>query len=172
MFRHRSLRYPARVRVLFLDVDGVLNRAGYHPGVSVGLRSWIEPELAAQLSWVLRITRARVVLSSDWRLGRELHELHHELVAAGVEGALIGTTPALRGAARWREIRAWMEEHGVAEQDVVIVDDCHDMGPLAARFVRASPLCGLDAHAAEAIVALFQGRDAGGAPAGGATGAR
>lgn len=149
------------MRVLFLDVDGVLNRVGYQPDESEGLRSWIEPELAAQLTKVLRITRARIVMSSDWRLGRELHELHHELAAAGVEGPLIGATPALRGAARWREILTWMEENGVAEQDVVIVDDCHDMGPLAARFVRSSPLCGLDAHTAEAIVALFDGKTAG-----------
>lgn len=152
------LRYHHRVRILFLDVDGVLNRTGYQPDNSEGLRSWIEPELAAQLTRVLRVTRARIVMSSDWRLGRELHELHHELAAAGVEGAFIGVTPALRGAARWREIHAWMEEHAVAEQDVAIVDDCHDMGPLAARFVRASPLCGLDAQAAEAIIALFDGR--------------
>lgn len=148
------------MRVLFLDVDGVLNRTGYHPGTSVGLRSWIEPELAAQLSKVLRLTRARIVLSSDWRIGRDLYQLRHELVAAGIEGSLVGVTPTLRGVARWREIRAWMEENGVAEQDAAIVDDCHDMGPLADRFVRANPLSGLDEHTAEAIVALFDGRGA------------
>src|SRR4051794_23453017 len=49
----RSLLYTAWVRVLFLDVDGVLNRTGYHPATSVGLRSWIETELAANLSEVL-----------------------------------------------------------------------------------------------------------------------
>jgi hypothetical protein len=34
--------------VLFLDIDGVLNRTGYRPAESEGLRSWIEPELAAR----------------------------------------------------------------------------------------------------------------------------
>ena len=38
------------MRVLFLDVDGVLNRTGYKPAESRGLVSWIEPELAARLA--------------------------------------------------------------------------------------------------------------------------
>jgi len=143
------------VRVLFLDVDGVLNRTGYRPAVSSGLRSWIEPELAARLCDVLQRTGARVVLSSDWRKDRELVQLDEELNAAGVACALHGKTPVL-GAARWREIEAWMQTHAVTAADVVIVDDGYDMGPLAARFVRVSPLAGLDDDAAARIVALFE----------------
>ncbi len=142
------------MRVLFLDVDGVLNRTGFHPGESVGLRSWIEPELARRLSEVIRATGAQIVMSSDWRHGRELEHLRDELQAAGVEGSLLGATPTL-GGARWREIEAWMIEHDVAPEAVVIVDDGYDMGGLAARFVRCSPLNGLDEDAAGAIAALF-----------------
>jgi len=144
------------VRVLFLDVDGVLNRTGFHPGESLGLRSWIEPELATRLSDVLRVTGAEIVLASDWRHDRELQHLRDELRAAGVEGSLRGVTPVLGGQARWREIEAWMIEHDVGPDAIVIVDDGYDMGALAARFVRASPLNGLDENAAAAIVALFE----------------
>ena len=144
------------MRVLFLDVDGVLNRTGFRPGESVGLRSWIEPELAQRLSEVIRATGAEIVLASDWRRDRELQHLRDELHAAGVEGSLLGVTPTLGGQARWREIEAWMTEHDVGPEDVVIVDDGYDMGVLAARFVRASPLNGLDEEAAGAIVALFE----------------
>ena len=49
---------------------------------------------------------------------------------------------------RWREI-------GRTAEQIAIVDDLYDMGPLAARFVRVSPLTGLDADAARALVALF-----------------
>jgi hypothetical protein len=142
------------VRVLFLDVDGVLNRTGFHPGVSHGLRSWIEPELARRLSEVIRAIGAEVVMSSDWRRGRELSQLRDELREAGIECSLIGVTPTL-GGARWREIEAWMAEHAVAPEAVVIVDDGYEMGELGARFVRCSPLNGLDAAAADAIVGLF-----------------
>lgn len=141
--------------MLFLDVDGVLNRTGYRPETSSGLRSWIEPELAAQLNQVLGTTGANIVLSSDWRVGRELQALRAELVAAGVVGLLADVTPVLQGAARWQEIQAWLEQHEVRKEDVVIVDDTFDMGPLATRFVRASPLNGMDERVAAAIVSLF-----------------
>jgi hypothetical protein len=145
----------ARVRVLFLDIDGVLNRTGYRPVESLGLRSWIEPELAARLSQLLRVLDAGIVLASDWRSGRELKHLAEELLAAGVDATLLGATPVL-GQARWREIAAYMSAHDLEADHVVIVDDGFDMGPLGARFVRASPLNGLDEEAATAIVALFE----------------
>lgn len=143
------------MRVLFLDIDGVLNRVGYSPDESVGLRSWIEPELAARLSELLRAIDARIVLASDWRKGRTLDHLGDELVAAGIEGSLLGVTPVL-GRERWREIDAWMREHDVPAEHVVIVDDGYDMGALAGRFVRCSPLRGLDEEAAHAIRRLFE----------------
>lgn len=142
------------VRVLFLDIDGVLNRTGYRPAQSLGLRSWIEPELADRLSWLLRTIGAAIVLASDWRRGRDLRLLAAELDAAGVIGTLIDATPELAGE-RWTEIAAWMAAHGVMPDDVAIVDDGFDMGALAARFVRISPLNGLDHDAAHAVAALF-----------------
>jgi len=142
------------VRVLFLDVDGVLNRVGFHPDESVGLRSWIEPELAQRLCDVLEASGAGVVLISDWRRDRELQHLREELAAAGVECSLLGSTPVL-GQARWREIEAWMQEQHVDAQSVVIVDDGYDMGSLQQRFVRTSPLNGLDEDVAREILRLF-----------------
>ena len=141
--------------MLFLDIDGVLNRTAYRPDESHGLRSWIEPELAARLSHVLREIDAAIVLASDWRTGRELAHLADELRVAGIVGTLVGVTPVL-GQARWREIEAWMIEHELAPEHVVIVDDGYDMGPLSARFVRVSPLNGLDDEAVRSIKLLFE----------------
>jgi hypothetical protein len=143
------------VRVVFLDIDGVLNRTGYRPLESLGLRSWIEPELAARLSRLVRAIDAVIVLASDWRRGRDLAQLANELQAAGVDGRLLDATPIL-GEARWREIEAWMAEHDVPVANVAIVDDGYDMGPLASRFVRVSPLAGFDDEAARSVVALFE----------------
>lgn len=143
------------MRVLFLDVDGVLNRTGFHPGTSFGLRSWIETELADRLCDVIRTTGAEIVLSSDWRIGRELEALRDELRAAGIDGTLTGVTPVLERQERWREIDAWIRANGVSLAHIAIIDDSFDMGPLSARFVRTSPLAGLDEAAAHALVALF-----------------
>lgn len=144
------------MRVIFLDIDGVMNRTGYRPrGESQGLRSWIEPELAARLVALARRVGARLVLSSDWRSSADLHGLRAELAAAGIDTPLVGTTPVIPGE-RWREIRAWLDEHAVDEDACVIVDDLWDMGPLAPRFVRISPLAGLDEAAAAQVAALFE----------------
>jgi hypothetical protein len=144
------------VRVLFLDVDGVLNRTGYAPVESFGLRSWIEPELAVRLSLLLLRAGARIVMSSDWRVGRTLDVIGSELKAAGVGAPVVGKTPEL-GGPRWREIEAWMVDNAVAREQVAIVDDGFSMGPLDDRFVRVSPLAGLDDDACARIAKLFGG---------------
>lgn len=143
------------MRVLFLDIDGVLNRVGFQPDDVIGLRSWIEPDLAQRLTDVLRRVGAAIVLSSDWRLGRDRDALVEELRAAGVDGFLRDVTPHLPGQPRWREIEAWLAEQAVAHEHVVIVDDVAEMGPLEDRFVRTRALTGLDEDAATRILQLF-----------------
>lgn len=139
--------------VVFLDVDGVLNRAGYRPDESVGLSSWIEAELGARLTALVRATGAVVVMSSSWRLGRSLDTLRAQLRTAGVDVTLIDVTPELRGQPRWVEIDAWCRAHAPAR--FAIIDDEPDMGPLAPHHVRTRMLTGLDAAAAAAAHALL-----------------
>jgi hypothetical protein len=142
------------VRVLFLDIDGVMNHTGYRaPGESRGLRSWIAPEHAARLNALARRVRARLVLSSDWRRSGDLTHLRAELHAAGVDVPLHDRTPNLDTRDRWREIQAWLDGHPV--DAFAIIDDLWDMGPLGPRFVRCSPRIGLDDEAAAAVEALF-----------------
>jgi hypothetical protein len=142
------------VRIVFLDVDGVLNRTGYRPVESLGLRSWIEAELGARLSTMLAAIDACVVMSSDWRIGRTLPQLDDELRAAGVVAKLVDVTPQMSGP-RWREIEAWLSTRAIDVENVAIIDDGFDMGALQHRFVRVSPLTGLDDDAAERVVTLF-----------------
>lgn len=143
------------MRILFLDIDGVLNRAGFQPEETIDLASWIEPELADRLDRVAREIDAELVLSSDWRIERSLDHLRDQLARAGVAAPLRGATPVLGGQARWREIEAWMVEHCLQQEDVVIVDDAATMGPLARRHVQISAQAGFDDAAAVATRALF-----------------
>ena len=145
-------------RVLFLDIDGVLNRTGFSPPATVGMRSWIEPELAARLAAVLDATGAQIVLSTSWRIETTLEELRTELHAAGIDRSLLlGATPDLDDDERWPEIDAWMRDHGVAPESVAILEDFYDMGPLTARTVMTDAARGFDEAAATAIAALFTG---------------
>ena len=143
------------MRILFLDVDGVLNRKGFEPVDAVELASWIEPALAARLAAAIRAIDAQVVMASDWRTACSLDELRAQLARAGIDAPLRDITPVIDGQPRWREIEAWMVEHRVHPEDIVIVDDELTMGPLGWRHVRTSPLDGLDEPAAAAIQAMF-----------------
>lgn len=138
---------------MFLDVDGVLNRSGFRPAESRGLISWIEPELAARLAREVAALDARIVLASDWRIGRTLAALREALGAHGL--VLHDVTPSACGGGRWREIAAWLAANGVAAADCAIVDDAFDMGELAARHVRCTARAGFDEAAAAALRALF-----------------
>ena len=146
------------VRILFLDVDGVLNRKGFQPEDTSELASWIEPELGARLAAAVQELEAEIVMSSDWRIDRPLGDLSAQLARAGIGAALRGTTPVLEGQPRWREIEALMVEHRVHPEDIVILDDLGTMGPLGPRHVRTSPHDGLDDTAATALRAMFQPR--------------
>lgn len=146
------------MRILFLDIDGVLNRAGFEPENTVELASWIEPDLATHLDAAAREIEAEVVMSSDWRIDRSLDALREQLVRAGVDVGLRDTTPVLQGQPRWREIEAWMVEHQIHPEDIVIVDDAVTMGPLGWRHVRTRPRDGLDEPAVAAIRAMFAPR--------------
>lgn len=142
------------MRVLFLDIDGVLNRTGYKPAESRGLVSWIEPELGARLAREATALDARVVMCSDWRIGRTLEALRESLDTHAIE--LHDVTPSSCGGGRWREIAAWLAAHDTAADQCAIVDDAFDMGELAHRHVRISPLRGFDEDAATALRALFK----------------
>jgi len=50
---------------------------------------------------------------------------------------------------------SWLVANDVAAGDAAIVDDAFDMGELAHRHLRISPLCGFDDDAAVALRALF-----------------
>jgi len=123
------------VRVLFLDVDGVLNRTGFKPAESRGLVSWIEPELAARVARVAAEHDARVVLCSDWRIGRTIGALREAFATHGIE--IHDVTPSACGGGRWREIAAWLAAHGVEAGAAAIVDDA--FAAVMAEFVPLLP---------------------------------
>lgn len=147
-------------KVIFLDVDGVLNRCG---------KSFndLEPELVARLVHIVRETGADVCVSSTWRMfpflldGRLTPELARHNIFP------VGTTPDLcskkfggtiwAASTRGEEIAAWLKDHPQYTQ-FVILDDNADMGDLLPHLVRTDSFTGLeDRHVQEAIHKLKGG---------------
>lgn len=112
----RSLARPSAgrrilepMRVLFLDVDGVLNRLSTIAALGC---TGLEPDCLRLLRRILDATDARVVLSSTWREDADLRAI----VAAELGSRLIGDTPVL-ATLRGQEILAWLADHDVARCD-------------------------------------------------------
>ena len=119
-----SIRPKPCVKILFVDVDGVLNSA--QDGYSIKLSTDSHLKF---LRMIVKSTGANIVLSSSWRIGftPASKNLLARFKEYGLE--LMDCTPELSGACRGDEIRKWLEEFET-EYDVerfAILDDESDM---------------------------------------------
>jgi hypothetical protein len=116
------------VKVIFLDVDGVLNSIE-----SVLVYSTSNKLCPVRVGMVARLAKeadAKIVVSSSWRVPG-LENTKGSLAKAGATADLldriIGQTPKLN-TVRGEEIAAWLKEHPEVER-YVILDDDSDMLP-------------------------------------------
>eukprot|EP00928_Gymnodinium_smaydae_P013061 TRINITY_DN14760_c0_g2_i1.p1 TRINITY_DN14760_c0_g2~~TRINITY_DN14760_c0_g2_i1.p1 ORF type:complete len:548 (+),score=76.72 TRINITY_DN14760_c0_g2_i1:83-1726(+) len=123
---HLVLRPRQPLRLIFLDVDGVLNTSSKNSGD-------LCPVLLSNLRGVMATTGAFVILSSTWRNWSELRVL---IMAALPTGSVIGQTP-LEDASSWvncvrpREIRDFLVRAEVELGPVIswaAVDDMNLVG--------------------------------------------
>lgn len=146
------------MRIIFLDVDGVLNSRESWSTTCVGKGSKrLDPALCARLVRLVAETGAKIVVSSTWRLYDDhLLALKRGLHECGLEpGTIIGETDQDNSGVRGAEINDWVVRHGITS--FVILDDDRDMEPHMDRLVKTTWEQGLqDAHCAE-VVRLFAG---------------
>lgn len=105
------------MKVLFLDIDGVVNNqttAQRHRGF-IG----IDPYLAFLVGKIQLDTGCEVVLSSSWRLMPDSKEEVEKQVVK-----LYDVTPDLRGVTdRGCEINAWLDEHPEVTRYAILDDN-------------------------------------------------
>lgn len=150
-------------RVLFLDIDGVLNSAEWfektkdvRSGLSRidELQEMLEPRAVALLNDLLASTGAIVVLSSSWRIAYGMGFIQRALMKRGFTGRLRDKTPTI-GSPRGREIQAWLDRRREPVESFVILDDGSDMLHLSHRLVQTSWGTGLQVeHVERAVVML------------------
>ena len=154
------------MKVVFLDIDGVLNHCETRSGVpSAGepLPIPIAPECMARLNRLIAETEAKIVISSSWRLFARWQDLGPALVRHGLVAEVIGETPDLTKDAVWLanwqarkgtpfsfehlergwEIGEWIAAHPEVTA-FVILDDCSDMDELKPWLVLTHSNDGLD----------------------------
>lgn len=146
-------------RVIFLDVDGVLNSARWDAKCAITGRdlAMFDPAAAVRVVGACQETGAAIVLSSTWRF---FPDYVAALISAGLP--IIGGTPRNDAfGTRAAEIAGWIAadqlEHGNGTVlEFVIVDDEPDAGiGFESRFVQTDPHVGLTATDAAKIVGLF-----------------
>lgn len=145
-------------KIIFLDVDGVLNNeswaircaeeSNYYPLFEYGL----EYRALSLLADIVRETGASVVISSSWRKIRPAKEsllfyLDHWNIP------LAGETPYI-GGIRGDDIQAWLDEHPEVER-FVILDDNDDMGDLIPHLVQTTWKNGLQPIHKDAAIHLL-----------------
>jgi len=151
------------VRVVFLDIDGVLNHWEYLKRMKAsGVRSrgcttesHIDPDCVGRLNGLLSRSNAKVVVSSTWRILHSIESLQETLEAKGFEGDIIDFTTTEDLGSRGAQINAWLESHDDIES-FVIIDDDGDMGTLRPYWVQTSLFEGgiKDEHVEEAMQVL------------------
>lgn len=143
-------------RVLFLDIDGVLNHAAIVENSSEPL----DRDCVARLNAILEASGAAVVISSTWRIHLSPRQIDATLRRYGFTGCIIGATPVIPAAERGEEIKTWLQVKGEGVTRFVILDDRDDMGDLRPHLVRTTWEEGLRDSDAERAIARFEGTEA------------
>jgi len=116
------------MKILFLDIDGVLNNERL---LECGGINTIDQGLISILKRIVDATGAEIVLSSTWRLEEENRQRVREALAfQGLQ--FIDRTVELRHSlSRWTdrsaEILEWLYRHQEVKE-FAILDDCDDAG--------------------------------------------
>lgn len=122
-------------KIIFLDCDGVINSIQWEvvrkdmPPASV-IDDAIDPRCLERIVSICKVTGAKIVLSSDWRISWPFARTRLE--CAGIpEGLIMDCTPVLNTVhgmhhhSRGEEIQAWLDVHDDV-YDYVIIDDRED----------------------------------------------
>ncbi len=159
-------------RIVFLDIDGVLNSHAYlarlrREGRPIPSILDIDPEAVRVLNRLVTEGGCDVVVSSTQRHGKHRKELQARLDEKGFVGRVVGRTPEwLRkteggiyaAAERGQEIQAWLDkapDYGLDVGAFVILDDDADMAHLKSRLVKTSMDKGLEWHHVEEALGLL-----------------
>jgi hypothetical protein len=139
------------MKIIFLDIDGVLNthfdydRYGF---------SYIDNGLVEILKAIVYATESKIVLSSTWRVAEEDKKIVRSHLRYNLLD-FIDCTPVLTRLPRAEEIKLWLKEHPEV-QKFAILDDSDNAGiGLEDNFFQTNPYVGLTNEIAQKIINYF-----------------
>lgn len=126
-------------KILFLDIDGVLNSEVYYKSTahSENNSSRFDPLGVEFIKKLVEEFSLRIVISSTWRYGaadRLMHELKNSKLIKYLYHEWF--TPVIHPAHRGTEIKLWIDLHPEVTDYVIIDDDENMLEEQMTRFVR------------------------------------
>ena len=161
------------MRVLFLDIDGVLNSKQSFIYTN---REWCKknkpflkgdkihklefcPIACSNLNYILEsIPDLKIVISSGWRIGRELKHLKRILKTYGkiyYTDKVIDKTPFISSDNRGEEIAEWLKGHPEVKKFGILDDTPSNMGELLPFLFKTDFNIGLTLPMAKDIIDYF-----------------
>jgi len=170
------------VRVIFLDIDGVLNTIRAHKkteqehaervSLPCSLRIRWDADCIQNLNELIRITGAQIVLSSAWRSGYErgkenkaIRRAEQLMKEQGVTGKVIGITYDLSllnaNFNRGDEIKEWLKRHKnlKIKRYIILDDDCDFNKSQLRHHVKTNYENGLDWNKAKEALHLLMANE-------------
>ena len=148
------------MRIIFLDIDGVLNSMSgliKRGGQSV---QDLYVEHIEVLMWLIRKTKSHVVITSTWRLGKSVDDLKQLFYNYGVPSKyIIDKTERLSGKQRGEEIKLWLDTTDKDIEGFVVIDDDSDMDAIRSNFVKTQHDYGLTYTEALKCFEILTGKD-------------
>jgi len=133
-------------KVLFLDIDGVLNSRFYYKYIYKPEEggSRFDPYCVILVKKLVEEFSLKIVISSTWRDGA-MNRLVNELDANDFTDYLHEDwlTPVVRPASRGKEIELWLEEHSEVKDYLILDDNQKMLDYQISKFVQTSALMGM-----------------------------
>lgn len=145
------------MKVIFLDIDGVLNHDNWYVSKRYQDMQWdedneldIDPDCAERINKICEQTGAKIVITSDWRIS--WYGTLTRLQRGGINTEyVIDKTPEFLwidipgfDKSRGSEIETWINFNMDINQNYVIIDDRTDFKPgQQEHFIHINPYCGI-----------------------------
>jgi len=137
-------------KILFLDIDGVLNNAA---SLSEGIH--IIPEKCLMIRDICWRTGAKVVVSSTWRIGRSLDELQQIFRLVGMGGLIVDRTPFHNEGPRGEEIDHWLKDNTRTKQYAIVDDDADMLEHQMQYFVKTEGIVGITTFERDKLIDIL-----------------
>mgnify|MGYP000936458656 FL=1 len=113
-------------RILFLDIDGVLNSHNFFHEMERKKQQYTNEMLdtvaVEVLNSIQTVTQCNIVISSSWRLCNSQEEIQKTLCHYGFKGNILDMTPDISLFDRKAEISNWIKNHSEADSFCALDD--------------------------------------------------